>query len=307
MSEVAVNPEERTARSCWRGLWLDHPADWEVARASALHEPGRLVFSDRRYHRLDVKWQQLTRKPNVYKMLEKHRRRTERQTKTRVVDLTGLPPEWHGVVRDTPDGQIAHAARFFKPVRWIVETVLVWPDGRDAELEYEILDSITADDPEAKLRRWQVSGLSVELERAYDLYASTAQVGRLHWEFRKQPKRGPELTVERLAMPEHWLKDAVRDWLREEQTEDYRTQREGIVNVNGHRAHEMLSWAKVTPINSLRGYKRARYERAWLCDREQRVYRVAMTEERKDVEIEPPQSLRVKCCRDVPAVVASAT
>ncbi|MFW6133138.1 MAG: hypothetical protein ACOC8F_04520 [Planctomycetota bacterium] len=312
-------------RTSWRGLSLEHPPDWELARVSGPHEPGRLTFSDRRYHRLDVKWQQLTRKPNLDGMLEKYRRRTGKQTRTDIRDLSDLPDPWHGIVRDTPDGAAVHAARFFTERRWLVEVVLVWPTGRtgqarrrargrtasglgacDEAVQRRILQSVQAEPPDAETRLWQAMGVSLGLGRDWDLKVSRGDVGRIRWEFARADKRGEQLVVERLAMPEYWLGGALRDWLRQQREEDYRLIREGMVAVGGHRACEVLSAAKVTPIRSLRGYKRVRRERAWQCPREDRVYHVTITHVRRDEELEFPENLNVRCCRDVPATVVEA-
>lgn len=293
-------------RTCWRGLALDHPAAWELARISGPNEPARLTFSDRRYHRLDVKWLQLTRKPNLDGMLDKHRRRTSKQTRTEIRDLPNPPDPWHGIVRDAPDGQVVHVARFFNDRRWLVEAVLIWPDTRDDALQRRVLESFEAEARDADPRLWQAMGLSITLDRQFGLHECRADVGRVTWEFQTSERRSPELTVERLAMPEHWLDGSLRDWLRGQKPEDHRLTREGLVHVNGHRGYELLSWAKVTPIASLRGYKRVRYEQAWQCPSEGRVYHIVLTQIRRQAELTLPGALEVRCCRDVPDVVTSA-
>jgi hypothetical protein len=289
-------------RTCWRGLQVEHPAEWELALASVGDERPHCAFSDRHYHRLDLRWRALKYKPNLDLVLDKARRRSEKQADTVVRDLAGAPKEWRGVVRVTPDGTLTHASRFFRETRWLVDAVIVWPERRDRSLERRILASVSAADPKAPVQPWQALGISLDLDSAFDLVRSDTKVGRVRWEFATEEKRPRELTVERLALPDYWLHGPLRDWLVEQMPEGFRKERQEPAGVNGHRGEKLISHARVSILKALRGYRRRRTEIAWRCPKEDRVYHVSIAHLTRELELELPERLKVRCCRDAPVV-----
>ena len=82
-------------RTCWRGMQIGHPADWELSLASALDAPGQCSFSDRYYQRLDVRWRPVTYVPDMDRMLDKYR--TRKGKKTAFHDAGHLPDAWRGL------------------------------------------------------------------------------------------------------------------------------------------------------------------------------------------------------------------
>ena len=213
-------------RTCWRGLRIDHPYDWEIARASDQDQPGRCTFSDRHYHRLDVQWRKVQYAPNFDLILEKYRQGPEGQQ--RDLSSVWLASPWRGLLRQTADGFVLHAARTFPDQRTLVELTIVWPrKDRDAKLEETILKSVAIDDGEDRL--WQAMGISATVPGHFNLRTNSSKVGKVSWEFATSdrgtpsrfiglgtPKRGPVLTIERLAMPGYWLKGSIREWLVEQ-------------------------------------------------------------------------------------------
>ena len=107
-------------QTCWRGMWIQHPTEWELSHASRLDQPGQCTFTDPAYQRLDVRWRPLTYVPNLQLMLTRYRKHESRDDETELIDLTGAPPEWLGVVRRTPQAWIVHAGRFFREARLLV-------------------------------------------------------------------------------------------------------------------------------------------------------------------------------------------
>ena len=156
-------------RTCWRGMQTEHPPEWELAVVSGLDEPGRCTFADRYYQRLDIRWSPLKYVPNLKLVLDKHRRRSESEKDRPVCDMDSPPPDWEGVMRQAEPGVVVHAARFFRHLRWLVEATLVWPGRRDLSLERQILESISAQDPDAPLRLWQAMGITMRISIAVKL------------------------------------------------------------------------------------------------------------------------------------------
>jgi hypothetical protein len=297
---VMAEPLERT---CWRAIQVDHPPEWEVAVASGADDPGRLVFADRCFHRLDICWKTLKYIPNMDLMLSKHRQ-GDRQDGTTLCDLPTAPAPWKGVVRKTPSGAVVHAGRFFRQERLLVEAALVWPDHRDPRLESRVLESIQAVDADGQERLWQAMGLSVTCPSNFDLHESSLKVGLIQWDFRMKPhkgrrdKPGPQLRIERIALPDYWLKGrSLQDWLAEQVPSSSRQLRQQVVPQGRHTACQVLSTGKAPLAGRLRGYRLLRLDVAWRCPIEERVYHVCLSEPRKDEELAFLEHWEVRCCR----------
>jgi len=288
-------------RTLWRGMEIGHPPQWELAVASGVDEPGRTAFADRYLHRLDVRWRPLKYVPNLDKMLERHRRKADKDQKLKLSDLTGGPPEWRGVVRQTPGGTVVHAGRFFREARLLVEAAVVWPKKRNRVLENAVLASIRPQGQEkAKRRDWQAMGLSLTAPEGFELRTSAAKVGKVRWEFDTGRRNGPQLTVERIALPEYWLTAPLREWLGEQLGGEWKQVRQDPASFGPHRGERLLSRVKLGPLDSLRGRRRLRVDAAWQCPVEGRVYHVSYVKTCRAEELSLPAGFAVRCCRAVP-------
>jgi len=277
---------------------VDHPAEWELSMACGLNEPGRCEFADRHYQRLDLRWRPLKYVPNLDRMLDKHRRQEEQNAQ--LEELHGAPSAWRGVIHKLPDGTVVHAGRFFRNVRWLVETVLVWPENRDQKLENAVLASIAPEDPNSDLRLWQASGMSVTVARRFDLHDSEAKVGRVRWNFATSQKDGPTLSVERIAMPQYWLKGPLREWLVDQLPDGYEQIRQDQKPFNAHRGEWLISCTKARTLSRLRGFKQIRLDLAWLCPMESRAYHVSFTKLSRERDVTLPAHIKVRCCQPTP-------
>jgi hypothetical protein len=282
-------------------MQVDHPAEWELAIASGIDEQPRCVFADRYYHRLEITWRKLNFKPNLELVLQRHRRRSGKNDNTTITDLKNAPPPWRGVIRKTPKGKIVNAVRFLENARWLTDVAVAWPESRDAALENAILTSVKAEDPDTKVRLWDAMGISMSLGRQFDLVRSRAKVGRVAWDFATEQKKGPRLTVERIALPDHWLKGPLRDWLIGQMPAGHKMLRQNMAIVNNHRGEELLSRGKITPLASMRGLREIRMSVAWLCPVEARVYQGSITAASRQSEICLPGDLNIRCCGTVPS------
>jgi hypothetical protein len=283
-------------------MQMEHPPEWELAVASGTDEPGRCTFADRHYHRLDIRWRPLTYVPNLDLILTKYR---EHNKDTELADLTDLPPDWRGLRKQTPQGTLVHADRFFRNVRLLSEVTIIFPDRRDRELESQILASVQPEDPHSQTRLWDAMGLGVTIGRDFDLRRSTSNVGRVLWEFSTPAKSSPLLSVERIAMPDYWLKVPLRDWVVQELPSDHQTIRQEMAVYNTHRGEKLISTARVGTVAALRGVRKVRLDLAWQCPVENRLYRISFSQVTRDDEIPLPEHLAVRCCRVVPAQSAS--
>jgi hypothetical protein len=241
-----ASPQPDCTQTCWRGLCISHPCDWEAARLSEYQQPNQLSLVDRRYQRLEASWQILKRPPDLeamYAKLEKtlrgkNSRRSTDYTDERnsteghssksvksgsIREIRGKPLlghlEWRGLVQQEATGQIVHAGRFFPTQSMLVEFVLVWPEERDNLLETFILNSVQPINDRPVLS-WRALGLHVELEKEFELTEASSRVGRVCWTF-ERAKPYLSITIERLAMGKFWLKENLATWLAKERPREF--------------------------------------------------------------------------------------
>lgn len=285
-------------QTCWQGMEVGHPVDWELAVFCSAGEPCRLVFGDRYYQRLDLRWKALNYTPNLDLMLEKYCQQT-RKEEAELSDLNTAPGQWRGIVRETPDGTVVRAGRFFSPSQVLVEATLVWPEARDTALERSVLASICPQEPAKTSQVWQAMGIRLIVPDGFGLGSVDAKVGRVRWNFNSKQKHGPQFTIERLAMPEYWLRSPLRDWLAEQLPANYETTSQGLTTFNGHSTQRLESRGRIGALASLRGRQQLRLDLAWLCPVEGRLYHLWSTRISRGGGISLPAGLEVRCCQAV--------
>ena len=286
--------------TCWRGMHVDHPRQWELVSASGVDEPGQCKFADRFYERIDLRWRGLQYVPNLDRMLTKYRSAAAKDQQ--ITELAGAPSHWRGLLQNTAGSQVVHAVRFFQQPRLLAELTIVWPRCRHLELEREILASVRPENPQDKLKLWQAMGISATVCSDFELVKCTSTVGLVKWDFQTRQKRGPLLRIERLAMPQEWLKGPLRDWLAGQLPAGARKLRGELAIYNNHRGEQLISTTKIGTVSNLRGLRRLKIDVAWQCPLEGRLYRVSFAEVSRDQEIALPGHLKVRCCRPVPEV-----
>lgn len=291
-------------RTSWRGVRVDHPRDWEIALAAGPDEPPRCAFADRHYHRLEVRWQEVQHPPNLELLLEKHRHSPKGQLRD-VSRLAGLPAGWSGLLRKGEGGCVTYAAKVFRDRRVLAEATLFWPGRRDTTLEAVILESVAVDTA-GPTRLWQAMGISLELGEEFKLRSRDSRVGRVQWQFATSGRDAATLTVERLAMPDCWLRGSLEDWLAEQVPRRHVVVAKSATAFNEHRAHRQVSRGKGKLVATLRRLRPTRLDVAWLCEAENRVYHLAFARLSRDQELELPASLTVRCSPPVPQVADRA-
>jgi hypothetical protein len=164
-----------------------------------------------------------------------------------------------------------------------------------------------AADAAGPVRLWQAMGLSLELGEEFKLHESSASVGRVRWTFTTPGRQAEALTVERLAMPDCWLKDPLETWLAEQLPPRHAVVAQGETTFNGHAAQRLLTRAKGNLAAAIRRRQPLRLDVAWLCEPENRLYHVTFSRLSRTEEVELPGSLVVHCCRPVPQVTAAGS
>ncbi len=289
---TAQTVQQGFSQTCWHGMHFSHPSDWEPAILSGPNEPARCTLADRRYQRLQLYWQVLKQPPDLAQMYEQLRRSHKDHPVSR---LTG-PPGWFGLVRKEPAGEVLHAGRYFQDKSCLVQAVFTWPGGRDAELERSVLESV-APQGQADPLLWQALGLSTSVPAAFTMVSARHLVGRIEWEFRRPGRPAAGLTVVRVGMSGHWLKEPLNEWLAGQQPKGFRVVRACPVNCGGHPGAELVS-LRGGLLRSLAGRGDYRLDRAWNCSDQGRVYWLTYRQ-RSAVEVDWPAQLEVNCCRRV--------
>jgi hypothetical protein len=272
---------------------LDHPVDWELFRATRKDDRWRCEFTDRQHQRIDMRWRRLGYVPNLGKMLERYQ---EKEQKEKTVELEGLPEGWKGTLRRVEGGSIVNAGRFFDAAKILVEMIVVWPGSRDQHLEKAILRSVEPVHAADGMKVWEAMGMKTYLAAEYDIIEYKAEAGRVEWVFAKQKKGGQRVAIERIAMPKYWLKGTVAQWLAS-QMEGWSINETWTENVNGHEAACLRGSTNGLMVHSLLFKKNMKAQTAWLCQTEQRVYRISCTATQRKKDIAVPMDVRVDCCK----------
>jgi hypothetical protein len=281
--------------TCWRGLKITHPAQWELSLATGPDEPAQCVFSDRLHQRLDVRWRPVRQPFDLDPLLDKYR--PPEGAQVRKLDL---PDPWRGLLRQTPEVAIVHAARFFKPVRLLAEASIVWPQKRDEATEARILADMSFVDPDLAVWPWRALGLRAQVPSEFALKSASSRVGRVTWQFSGPPRTRQTLTIERLAMPDYWLKGTLGDWLRGELPENSKfpagARPGGKPPLTCREPSEqLLSVSPAGTLAFLGGVRLVRIDAAWRCVAEDRVYHTALTQPSRKRQLDWPRELVVHC------------
>ena len=304
------------ACTCWRGLCFAHPADWEEAALSDFQESGKAVLVDRRFQRMQVQWERLNRPPDLEAM---HAKLKDSFPQHAIARLT-THPNWIGLVRTDPGGQVVHAGRFLQNAGGgkaasggtangtLVQVVITWPGQRDEPLEAAILDSVAAQQGQAMVH-WEALGLHVQVPGEFELAESSSRVGRVVWTFlRKKPglprddTPGPGATgpasimIERLALPKYWLKTKLEEWLTTQQPPGFRIAAAEQVQLPSHAAVRIHARHGGRVADLVRRTEH-RLGWAWLCHQQQRIYHVAVRYRGHRAPALP--EVLVHCCQDV--------
>ncbi len=290
-SSVDTSVPPGFCRTCWRGIELLHPADWEPAALSGPQEPAKCILVDRRHERLELTWETVTRTPDVKKMYEL-RDKSDRMSKP----FSGVPG-WSGVVRKEENKTIVEAGRHFPQADCLVQAAVFWPERRDHQLEQTVLSSVRPQ-REGAVTLWQAAGLKAEIPAGFELYSSATRVGQVTWEFRRRGHRGAAVCVERYAMPDSWLKTPLGEWLTGQLPKGFKVVRDLQVPHGPHFGVDLHSRCGHF-LSGVTGGETRRLDRAWICDREKRAYRMSYWQRGRG-EIEFPLGLAVECCRAIP-------
>lgn len=288
----SMTTEAAWSRTCWRGVELRHPQAWELTSATAGGEPVRLAFGDRRRERMTVQWRKLAYAPDLARALDRRRAVGEE-----VQPLAGLPEGWRGTTVPVEDGVVTHAGRFFAAQGLLIEFLIVWPGRREAAQECAILESVRAVAATAGETWWEAMGLHAAIAPEYELEGFGARVGQVEWRFRAPAGGG--LQLQRLALPNYWLRETLGAWLSGKVAAEADVTGVRDTQWNGHAAVEVSSLSRVSTLKRVLGLRAQQVDVAWRCPAENRVYQVRCRVRPRGGRAAIPPGLRISCCRPV--------
>jgi len=284
---------EGFVQTCWRGIRVAHPAEWEPARLCGPKDPTQCVFVDRRHQRLQVNWQRVPRKPDLAEMY-RHRITGDAEG-PRPKPLRGVAG-WRGLIHREGPGYVVHAGTFLAKQHCLVQAVLTWPGERDRQLEREVLGGIDVQ-PSGDGVLWSALGLSARVPGEMEMVGGSSKVGRVRWDFRRAARQSEGLILERLAMPDALLTKPLDQWLGGEAPGGFGTLGIRVVDCGPAGGYERRSRGG-SPMQRATRRGIRRLDRAWLCRAEERIYRVSYWR-RATGEIDWPERLEVGCCGGV--------
>ncbi|MEX0887607.1 MAG: hypothetical protein WD009_14340, partial [Phycisphaeraceae bacterium] len=281
------------------GLRLTVPAEWEIVRHGTRPEQGSLSLVDRRQQRLQVRWRDLDREPDLAQMIADHRaRQLERDA-----DAVFYPFEpiagWRGLRRRVEAGHImTRALRYDPSTARLLEAVVLNPEADEAgdevgnEAGNEAGSGVTALLTRIEIvcrgqeaTRWRAFDLEVESPPGWRL--DQVQVNPADTSLRFKPRGkdghkqrnaaglevvGPELVVRRMGMARNWY-EGPEALMRKALGRDVDFEM-AAAHHPPHSAVRATSREPGTPLQRWAGRLRSREDVVWQCERENAVYQV---------------------------------
>lgn len=240
-----------------------------------------------------MQWRPLSYVPNLRRAIGKRE-----SAQGGALELNGLPSGWQGVLSGEGERAVTHVGRFFEHQKTLAEIVLVWPLGRDTQLERRVLGSVLPVPVREGTIRWDAMGIGADLPDQYSMTGFRAEPAHSEWTFKGRD--GVTVTIARLGMPKYWLKVPLADWLAEQAPRGWCAAPAGRTTMNGHEAWDISTHGPTQGIDRLLGRRTVAREIAWHCPAEDRVYRVRYHAVIRGATVAMPVGLKVDCCRPLP-------
>jgi hypothetical protein len=288
-------------KTVWRHIRFQLPDDWEMLQFSRDPSSGSCLFADRYSFRFELDWRKVPGPPDMDRVLSDYSSRLREEKK-----IDGSRPvsagEWKGIEARIDGILTTRFGRYFRTESCLVETVFLWPAGRDPALEQAVLSSFD-ECPAAygSLRRWTAFGLDLLASSDLTLDECEVKPALARMVFR-DVSRGVEEIFERLGMVGSWLKTGVPEWMESRVPKGFRPSGRTVAAV---RRHEI----KLCSVEAFRKFRRYGYRAAaWICPNDGRLYHVSVfgplsrgLARKADLPQQDPTlpGLRLKCCDDI--------
>lgn len=173
---------------------------------------GRCAFADRYRFRAELSWSMVKGEPDYDRMVSNYMSKLEQDNKLRDSERA-QKSGWHGFTGIVGNEQTSRFGKYLEPIGCLVEWVFLWPSGRDAGLESEILSSSKAETADRDgMQPWRVFGLDIKVPANATIESCSVQTARAELSF-TDSKTGNTWQYKRLGLTPLWLKKPIEDWL----------------------------------------------------------------------------------------------
>ena len=250
----------------WRQLRVELPDDWEMLQFTRDPDAGRCGFADRHQFRFELSWRGSEARPDMARTMSDYLAKL-RLDETMPDAQPAKTSGWPGIVGNQDGLLTSRFGRYVAAAGCVVEAVLLWPDGRDAELEAAALDGIAHEPTRDGLCRWRAFGMDLLTTEGLTLSQCVVQPAKAVMTFGDEARRREETFI-RLGMVDEWLRGTVGDWLAAQAPRDLARPSHDAANERGHAIALMTGTRRPGFLRRARRYESA----AWRCPADGRLY-----------------------------------
>jgi hypothetical protein len=259
----------------WRNFRIEVPDDWEILQFMRDPDDGRCVWADRYQVRLEMSWRRLGGAPDMQRSLADYISKVKQDGVIADAAEQREGP-WYGLVGHMGPLLNSRFMRYFRRESCMLQLVFLWPDGRDAQRERQVLRSVDDVPPrKGNTRRWRTFGLDLHADGALTLKRCAVEPGNASLTFGDAGAGPGEEQFRRMGFVKYWLNGSVRDWLCMQRPPRVKIHAQDTSEVAGHRVERIEGTRPASGLKRLLG-KRQRFEAAaWVCPADGRLYSVS--------------------------------
>ncbi len=276
----------------WLGLEFEVPAEWEIVRHATNAARGSLIVVDRRRQRLEVRWSDCAKAPDLERLVHDFKSKAEGGQG----EVLAVENGFRGL-RSTGDGGrlTTRAVRWDARSKRLLELTLLAADGDAPELVTRVLGSVRTSSAEQE--RYSAFDVDVELPLGLSIAHATVKPADVLFEFQASQAEGhkrkvPQASVRRFGMADSWFSGDLGALIRRENS----SLRLGFSERRyGPHAAVFASGAGAGPmLPRMLGLVPERRVLAWLCGEKNSLYVVSTSSKKKQPLL--PEQLVVRCC-----------
>jgi hypothetical protein len=255
----------------WQGFELKLPPDWECVKFSRNRAKGECGLADRHGPRMSVFWSAVRPGANVEIIVKELVRHVKKSGgKNAEVAEWQVPMPWRGFVMKGEEELAVAVAQF--PESGFLAKLQFVRRKNDNQHEIPILKSLRWQDARRPWR-WCAFGCRVTLPSEFLLKECEVLPGRATLTFGTSGWKAARVRVQRLAMPETFLKGRkLSDWYAGTLPDGYKIEASQDGTVRGHAAAKIDSKVRLKPWQTLLRHRRTSKAYVWICEREARMY-----------------------------------
>ncbi|MCH2174376.1 MAG: hypothetical protein MK193_01470 [Lentisphaeria bacterium] len=260
----------KTKDIIWRELAISVPSEWEILQFSKKEENGFVAFADRYQFRLELRWNQLPKKPNLEHMIQDNLARIRKKS-TLTGDRLVNYKNWQGF-QATINQELRTHLVYWTDDQRLIETTFIWPDKVDKGLIKKLTNSFRTVDEEHQ--HWKAFGLDINTQK--DLFLDSCKIQPGSAKFLFQDKKQLQLEIyERIGLLDQWLKKPVNEWLKLQEPNGVNNQIYKETAIGNHRVFSVRGFISAMSFPKWSKKKNRYWADAWICPEDKRLYHVS--------------------------------